>query len=137
MKRTRSVLVGLALLVVLPFTFTFTSCASSHLVRWSFGKSSDYREHDTELGNSVLKPTVTFITLPIAGAWDLVTLPFQMIWGVYPWGDTYLDPERAEARKWTDNPRWVEAVAKDNARWEEAAMKRKAGWADAALNKEK
>ena len=134
MKRTSSVLAGLALLAALPFTFT--SCASSHLVRWSFGKSSNYREHDTELGNSVLKPTVTVIALPITGVWDIATLPFQMIWGVYPWGDAYLDPKQAKDKTWTDNPRWVDAVMKDEARWADAVAE-KARWSDAVMEKEK
>jgi hypothetical protein len=124
MKRTSSLLAGLTLLAVLPFTFT--SCATSHLMRWSFGKSSNYREHDTEIGNSVLKPTVTVVTLPIAGVWDVVTLPFQMIWDVYPWGDKYLDPQHATAKRWIHHPRWVDAVQKqlDDAGWTDAAMKK-------------
>ncbi len=134
MKRTSSVLAGLVLLAVLPFTFT--SCASSHLVRWSFGKSSNYREHDTELGNSVLKPTVTVIALPITGVWDIATFPFQMIWGVYPWGDTYLDPQQAEAKRWVNHPRWVDAVMKDEARWADAIAE-KARWSDAVMKREK
>ena len=52
-------------------------------------------------------------------------------------GAEFIYTEQAEARKWTDNPRWVEAVMKDNARREDAAIKRNAAWGDAAFEKEK
>ena len=94
MKRNRSVLAGLALLVVLPLTFT--SCATTHLVRWGFGETSMYREQETEFGNSFLRPGFTTIGLPIAGAWDLATLPFQLIWSVYPWGERHLVPSSTD-----------------------------------------
>ncbi len=90
MKKTRSLLAGLVLLAVLPCTFT--SCATTHLMRWSFGESSILREHDTDLGNAILKPSLTVLYLPLASAWDVVTLPFQVIWGIYPWGGRMLQP---------------------------------------------
>ncbi len=88
MKRTRLALAALLLLIATPMT----SCATSHLVRWSLDKTSVYREHDTELGKAVLKPGITVIGLPIAAAWDVATLPFQAIWGIYPYGERYLVP---------------------------------------------
>ena len=89
MKRTRLALAALLLSAAMPMT----SCATTHLVRWGFDKTSVYREHDTELGNAFLKPGLTTLGLPVAAAWDVATLPFQAIWGIYPYGELYLVPE--------------------------------------------
>jgi hypothetical protein len=71
---------------------SLTSCASSNLVRWGFDKDSVYAQPDGEVSRSMLKPSLTILGMPIAFAWDVVTFPFQIIFGVHPYGSRYMDP---------------------------------------------
>jgi hypothetical protein len=71
---------------------SLTSCASSNLARWGFDKDSVYSEPSGEFSRAVLKPSLTILGMPVAFAWDVVTFPFQIIFGVHPYGSRYMDP---------------------------------------------
>lgn len=92
MKRSRKALLAVACLA----TLSFTSCATSNLIRWGLDRPSVYHEPDSELSRGILKPTVTFLGVPVAVVWDVVTLPFQAIFGVYPYGDTFMEPSKVD-----------------------------------------
>jgi hypothetical protein len=60
-------------------------CATSHLFRWTRGEASQWKQ---PAANSVdyVRPAGVVLGLPIALVWDGITFPFQLIWGVYPYG---------------------------------------------------
>ena len=66
-------------------------------VGWGWGYpyyyGNYYYEPDGEVSRGFLKPFVTVVGFPFAVAWDVVTFPFQIIFGVYPYGDDFMDPE--------------------------------------------
>ena len=88
MKKVRALIAAVVLLCALPLS----SCATTNILRWGFGETSIHRETGEPLVDAYLKPTVTTIWLPVAATWDVVTLPFQLLWGVYPYGEDYLAP---------------------------------------------
>lgn len=76
----------LALVCLLP------SCATTNLARWGFDATSAVDEPHGEVSRAVLKPGATIIGMPVAVAWDVVTFPFQAIFGVYPYGSSHMAP---------------------------------------------
>jgi hypothetical protein len=83
----------IALAVVCAGTLTFASCSTTHLVRWGMDKDSMYTESDSSFVRGILKPFITIVGFPVALAWDIGTFPFQTIFGVYPYGDRYMQPD--------------------------------------------
>lgn len=41
---------------------------------------------------ALCSPGATIIGMPVAVAWDVVTFPFQAIFGVYPYGSSHMAP---------------------------------------------
>jgi hypothetical protein len=65
---------------------TLSSCATSHLFRWSAGKPSLYGQPDGEFMQSLVHPIGTIAALPLTLVWDVATFPGQLIWRVHPYG---------------------------------------------------
>ena len=84
--RRKPFLAAALLLLVLP------SCATVNLARWGWNGTSAIDEPKGEVSAAILKPGVTILGMPVAAAWDLATLPFQAIFGVYPYGSTHMAP---------------------------------------------
>ncbi len=84
--------VGLALLFSLPMV----SCSTVNLVRWGTDESSVYYEPSGGFSRSILKPFVTVVGFPVALVWDIGTFPFQALFGVYPYGGNFMDPDLEE-----------------------------------------
>ena len=70
-------------------------CATSHLVRWSKGEKSYYAEPSG--GKEYVIAPATVIMFPVTLGWDIVTFPFQLIWGIYPYGGD-LDPKQMDGK---------------------------------------
>jgi hypothetical protein len=87
--RTLAKVVSLVLLVA-----AAGSCATSNLARWGFDEDSVYAEPDGEVSRAFLKPPLTLVGMPVAVGWDVVTFPFQIVFGVHPYGSRFMDPER-------------------------------------------
>jgi hypothetical protein len=83
----RKLLVPAALLVL-----SLSSCATVNLARWGWDQPSAIDEPHGEVSAAILKPGATVIGMPVAVAWDLATLPFQAIFGVYPYGQKHMTP---------------------------------------------
>lgn len=82
---------GLALLslAVLP------ACATTNGVRWAYGMDSVYDEPDRLSESCALRAIVGAPVIVGGAAWDVVTFPFQILFGVWPmWGgeSTMMDP---------------------------------------------
>lgn len=91
MKRLPKLL--FAVICCLPMTLT-TSCATTNLINWGLDKPSVFHEPDDEFSRGMLKPVVTFVGVPVAAAWDVVTFPFQIIFGTPPYSTRYMTPEK-------------------------------------------
>jgi len=59
-------------------------CATAHLLHWSKGERSVYDQPGTD--KEYIIPGATVVALPVTVVWDVATFPFQLIWGVYPYG---------------------------------------------------
>jgi hypothetical protein len=72
------------------------SCATSHAIRYSYGKSSFYQEAETDdVWRAVYGTPLVIGSI----GWDVITLPVQIVFGVWPmWGSSSLsmDPETME-----------------------------------------
>lgn len=80
--KTRTLGLALLALSVLP------SCATTHAVRWAYTKPSVYAEPTTEYSDNYLRPAIGVPVILASVGWDVVTFPFQAIFGVWPiWGD--------------------------------------------------
>lgn len=84
--RRKQLLAAAFLLLTLP------ACATVNLARWGWGGTSAIDEPHGEASAAVLKPGVTILGMPVALAWDFATLPFQAIFGVYPYGGNHMTP---------------------------------------------
>ena len=83
--KTRLLCVALLALLFLP------SCATTHSIRWAYGKTSTFTEPTHQFSSDVLKPMIGVPVVVTAVGWDVVTFPFQAIFGVWPfWGDASL-----------------------------------------------
>jgi uncharacterized protein YceK len=60
-------------------------CATSHLFRWTRGEASQWKQPAANATDYV-RPVGVILGLPVTVVWDVVTLPFQLVWGVYPYG---------------------------------------------------
>lgn len=80
-------------LVVLACALPLTGCSTTNLARWGFDSESVYKEPDGPVSAGFVKPAATFVGLPVAFAWDVATFPFQVIFGVYPYGDRFMQPD--------------------------------------------
>jgi hypothetical protein len=69
-----------------------SSCATTNLARWGWDETSVIDEPHGEVSRSFLKPGATVIGMPIAVAWDIATFPFQLVFGVYPYGNWFMSP---------------------------------------------
>lgn len=88
MRSTRKPLLSLAFLAL-----TLSSCATTNLARWGWDQTSAIDEPNGAVSAAILKPGVTVIGMPVAVAWDVATLPFQAIFGVYPYGNWHMTPD--------------------------------------------
>jgi hypothetical protein len=84
------------ILAALLCAVTLSSCATGHLAGWGFDAKSVYNEPEEPFVRAVLKPSCTVVLMPVALCWDAVTLPFQAIFGVWPYGSRHMTPEMAE-----------------------------------------
>ncbi len=84
--RRKQLLAAALLLLALP------SCATTNLARWGWNGTSAIDEPHGEVSAAILKPGVTILGMPVAVAWDVATLPFQAIFGVYPYGSSHMTP---------------------------------------------
>ncbi len=82
--------------LALLFSLPMVSCSTVNLVRWGTDESSVYYEPTGEFSRGMLKPFVTVIGFPVTLAWDVGTFPFQLLFGVYPYGDSFMDPEMVD-----------------------------------------
>ena len=74
-----------AFAVLLAATTLLPSCATSHAVRWVYGEPSTFNESENDAVDAVLKPTFA-VPMIVGGAmFDVITLPFQAAFGVWPW----------------------------------------------------
>ena len=92
-RMTKRNLSGLLLvaLTVLP------ACATANGVRWAYGDDSCYDEPDALSETCALRAIVGAPVIVGGVAWDAVTWPFQIIFGVWPmWGQdsTMMDPAK-------------------------------------------
>jgi hypothetical protein len=68
------------------------SCATNHLMRWAEGEPS-YFSKPYEGYGAYVRPAGLVLGAPLTVAWDVLTLPFQYVWQVFPYG-TELSPEK-------------------------------------------
>ena len=54
--------------------------------------SSAIDEPKHEMTAAVTKPLWTLVWTPVALVWDAVTFPPQVLFGVYPYGDSHMQP---------------------------------------------
>ena len=85
--RSHKLFASVLLVLLLP------SCATVNLARWGWGASSTIDEPHGDVSAAILKPGATVIGMPVAVTWDLATLPFQAIFGVYPYGQKHMVPD--------------------------------------------
>ena len=80
--------------VLLAVTATsLSSCATTHLWRWGMGKTSAVHTVKDDTVRAFVQPTTTIVGTPIAMAWDVATLPFQLIFQIYPYfGQEFMAP---------------------------------------------
>lgn len=60
-------------------------CATNHLFRWTRGEASQWKQPAAN-GTDFVRPAGLVLGLPVTLVWDGITFPFQLIWGVYPYG---------------------------------------------------
>ena len=77
-----------SLACALALSFCLSSCATNHVLAWSVGDPSLYKQNPDPRQRAFLNTGGTVVALPAAVAWDVVTFPIQYIWGIYPYGDT-------------------------------------------------
>jgi len=73
--------------------FATTSCATVNLARWGWDEPSAIDEPHGKVSAAILKPSVTILGMPVAVVWDVATLPFQAIFGVYPYSNWHMTPD--------------------------------------------
>lgn len=79
--------------VLAVMAISLSSCATTHLWRWGMGKTSAVHTVKDDTVKAFVKPSATVLGTPVAVAWDLVSLPFQLIFQVYPYfGQEYMEP---------------------------------------------
>lgn len=66
------------------FACCLTSCGSVNTVRWSYGEESIFDEPTHGSGN-VLRPALGIPMILGGVAFDAVTWPVQLAFGVWPW----------------------------------------------------
>ena len=76
------------LLPVLVLVALLSSCASNHLFAWARGDTSTFSQ-PAEQKSLFVRAGGTVVAMPFAFTWDALTLPFQYVWSVYPYGDQY------------------------------------------------
>jgi hypothetical protein len=77
----KKALLGLVFLALL-----LPSCATCHAVKWAYNAPSCHGEVDE--GASVLRPAIGVPFILLSAAWDFLTWPEQLIFGVWPmWGE--------------------------------------------------
>lgn len=82
-----------ALALILTVTCMMSSCATTHLWRWGLGHRSFVDEPKYDFSAAMLKPTCTVAFTPVTVAWDVLTLPYQLIFQVYPYfGQKHMSP---------------------------------------------
>ena len=74
------------------------SCMTSHLVNWVQDEDSLYAEPEPGYSKGIVKPFFAFIGFPILFTLDAVTFPIQALFGVYPYGDSYMTPEQVGSK---------------------------------------
>ena len=80
MKRFSLKLLALAALCVTP------SCATDHLLEWANDRPSTYDQPDTQRSTYV-RAGGTVLAFPFTVIWDVITFPFQLAFGVHPYGE--------------------------------------------------
>ncbi len=81
MPRSFRILTALALLGL----FGLQGCATNHLLRWTRGEASQWKQPAANAVDYV-RPAGLILGLPVTVVWDVVSFPFQWVWGVYPYG---------------------------------------------------
>ena len=79
-KKLAAALCALALSSLL-----ISGCATSNLIEWSKGEPSQFDAPQPHQ-DVFVRSAGTVLAFPVALAWDVVTFPFQLIWGSYPYG---------------------------------------------------
>ena len=83
-------MLGLAPLFVV--SSSLTSCATTHLWEWGMDPNPASDDSVSEVERAIIKPGATVFATPFAFAWDVITFPFQLGFGVYPYDRNYVDP---------------------------------------------
>ena len=72
---------------------SLSSCATTHLWRWGMGNTSAVHTVKNDTIRAFVKPTSTVLGTPMAVAFDVVSLPFQLLFQVYPYfGQEFMAP---------------------------------------------
>ncbi len=72
------------------------SCATKHLLRWNAGEPN-YFGTPGDRDRDIVRVVGTLGAFPVALGWDVVSFPFQWLWGFDPYGDTLREREELEA----------------------------------------
>ena len=83
-------------LLLLACLLPLHSCATVNLWRWGMDDSSVYSEPKGDVSAGMMKPLATLVGTPVTAVWDVVTFPFQAIFGVYPYGERFMNPEEVD-----------------------------------------
>lgn len=82
-KPTRGRALLLAAALALP------GCFTTNGVRWTYGKPSAYTPPDQDMENAGVRAICGVPLIVTSFALDVVTWPFQLLFGVWPmWGDS-------------------------------------------------
>ena len=72
--------------IILPL-LSLNACATNHLLEWSDGEPSMYKQPSGEIERSFVRPAGTIAAFPVALVWDIATFPVQWMFSIYPYGD--------------------------------------------------
>ncbi|MFN3241565.1 MAG: hypothetical protein ACE37K_08640 [Planctomycetota bacterium] len=68
-----------------------SSCGTSHTARWVYGASSTFEEPSPHSEENALRAAIGLPVIVGGVAFDVVTFPVQIMFGVWPWwGDASL-----------------------------------------------
>lgn len=78
---------------------SLSSCATTHLWRWGLGETSVIERPDEQVVRGFVMPAATVLGTPLAVGWDIVTVPFQLGFMVYPYGSEHMVPPPAPEQR--------------------------------------
>jgi len=79
-------------LLAVTLAMATSACATNHLLEWSKGEPSMFHQPLDKQNQAMLWPGATVVAFLPFVAWDAVTFPFQLVWGIYPYGGR-LEPD--------------------------------------------